>query len=316
MNDDQRFGRRPGPLRQALARRWRERLGIGADAGSTDQDGMRAAATRLRFGYEPPAGVRRLGDLAYGPHPRQCIDVYVPQAQPSSAAALLVAVHGGGWARGDKRHAPSIAARVEHWCAGRGWIVVSVNYRFTPDACPREQAADVARALAFVQAQAPRWGGDAQRVVLMGHSAGAHLAALASVDDRLRDEAGAASWSATVALDGAALDVPRLMREPHLPLFDRAFGGDTAAWAEASPTLVMRAAPPMPMLMLMVHAARRLDSGKQAQAFAQRAAELGGEVEVLPADLDHARINALAGAPGPLTVAIDGFLTRALVRRP
>jgi arylformamidase len=345
MSDEGRFGRRAGPLRRLLAQRWRERLGVAAgaaaDAGA-GEDGALGNMLRRRFGHEPPPGVERLDDLAYGEHARQRVDVYrrslATDARARSAdgpVPVLVVVHGGAWARGDKRHVPSIAARVEHWCRDAGWVVVAVNYRLipprslrslppegagppwggpaaglVPDATPREQAGDVACALAFVQAHARAWGGDAGRVVLMGHSAGAHLAALASVDPRLRDQAGATAWAATVALDGAALDVPALMAQPHLPLFDRAFGADLPRWREASPTLVMHAAPPMPMLM--VHAAGRPDSSAQARAFARRATEFGGRVAVLPVDLDHAQINALAGAPGPLTDAIDGFLAQAL----
>lgn len=57
-----------------------------------------------------------------------------------------------------------------------GYALVSTNYRLSPAAHPLEQADDVARALALVQQQAPQWGADPRRLVLMGHSAGAHLA--------------------------------------------------------------------------------------------------------------------------------------------
>ncbi len=316
MIDDDAWAPRGGPLRRLLARRLRGRLGIPdeAQAGVDDEDGRLDVPHGFGGGaaFEPPPGIERLGDLAYGAHPRQRLDVYrrLDRVPDSPGAPVLVVVHGGGWARGDKRHAPSIAARVDHWGAA-GWIVVAVNYRFVPDATPREQAVDVAQALTCVRRTAPTWGGDAQRLVLIGHSAGAHLCALLSADAALRSAAGLAPWSATVALDGAALDVERLMRRPHLPLFDAAFGAEPTRWRAASPTLVLDDAPP-PMPMLMVCSARRPMSCAQAEAFARRANALSGRVQVLAVDLGHAQINALAGAPGPLTTAIDGFVADAL----
>ncbi len=294
MSDDHapRFGR--GLLRQAIAQRLRERL----------------AGRSLPI----PDGVECHADLAYGSHERHRLDVYRPAREDieQDFAPILVMAHGGGWARGDKTHAPSIAHKLEHWSAA-GWIVVSVNYRFIPDANPREQAQDLACALAYVQRNAASWGGDATRLVLMGHSAGAHLAALISADAALRIQAGAQTWCATVALDGAALDVVRLMRAPHLPLFDRAFGADEALWQAASPTLMLQEAPP-PMPMLMVCSAPRVDSVAQAEAFVHRVHELGGRAEMVQADLTHAQINDLTGAEGPLTNVIDAFMQRCIRR--
>jgi arylformamidase len=308
MSDDHvpRFGR--GLLRQALAQRLRERL---ADRGGTAEPG--AWRARSMRALQVPAGVECLSDLAYGDHERHRLDVYRPPREDADRdpAPILVMAHGGGWARGDKTHAPSIAHKLEHWSVA-GWIVVSVNYRFIPDANPREQAQDLGCALAYVQRNASSWGGDAARLVLMGHSAGAHLAALISVDARLRTQAGAQTWCATVALDGAALDVVRLMRAPHLPLFDRAFGDDQALWQAASPTLMLEEAPPMPLLM--VCSTPRVDSVAQAEGFVRRVHELGGRAELVQADLTHAQINDLTGAEGPLTKAIDAFMQRCIRR--
>ncbi len=70
----------------------------------------------------------------------------------------------------------------------------------------RRRHVDVARALAAVQARAGEWGGDASRVVLMGHSAGAHLVALLSADPTRAAAEGAGPWRSAVVLDSAAID--------------------------------------------------------------------------------------------------------------
>src|SRR3546814_18036265 len=90
-------------------------------------------------------------------------------------------VHGGFWALGDKASAGVAGAKMAHW-VGRGMIFVSVNYRLLREADPVTQAADVGHALAAVQARAAGRGGDPARILLIGHSAGAHLVAFLAAD--------------------------------------------------------------------------------------------------------------------------------------
>lgn len=243
-----------------------------------------------------------LTDVAYGEHDRQKIDVYLPEA-PESAPVIFM-VHGGAWAIGSKTSRHVVGAKAEHWRA-RGYIFISAGYRLMPDAYPLDQAKDLAQALAFAQNAAPSWGGDPERFVLMGHSAGAHLVALLSANPAYTRAAAAGPWLGTVPLDSAAYDVPAVMEARHFSLYDRAFGDDPAYWHAASPTLVLQGAPPP---MLMVCSSRRPASCGQAQAFAERASELSGRAEVLPIDLSHSGINRELGEPGPYTEAVDKFL--------
>jgi acetyl esterase/lipase len=251
---------------------------------------------------ELPAGAHLEQDLAYGDDPAQRLDVYLP-AGPV-AGPLIVIVHGGAWALGDKARPAVVAGKIGHWLP-RGFVVVSVNYRLLPQADPLEQARDVARALAFVQQRAASWGADGTRMVVIGHSTGAHLVALLAADaDVLRQE-GAKPWLATVLLDGAALDVVHAMQEPHRPFYDRAFGCDEGYWQEASPMhrLGLRPAP-----ILLVHSSARRESGEQAQRFAAAVVALGGRAEVLPVALSHGEISALLGQERSFTERVDAFL--------
>ena len=93
----------------------------------------------------------------------------------------MFVVHGGGWRRGDKAARAVVENKVARWTKA-GFIVISTNYRLLPAADPIAQAGDLARAVSIAQQRLPAWGGDPDRVVLVGHSAGAHLVALLATD--------------------------------------------------------------------------------------------------------------------------------------
>jgi acetyl esterase/lipase len=251
-----------------------------------------------------PEGVLRDTDLAYGPDPAQCLDVY-RRPGPVQGAPVLFFVHGGGWARGDKAAAAVVGQKVAHWTA-RGYVVVSVNYRLLPQTPPLAQADDVARALAYVQRTAPNWGADPAACVLMGHSAGAHLLTLLAADPAIGAQAGVLPWRGMVALDSAALDLVALMEGPHLPLHDLAWGADPAVWRAGSPMHQLQGPPGPPMLLVCsVHRPRVC---RQAERFAALAQSFGGEVRVIAVDLSHRDMNASLGEAGPYTAAVDTFI--------
>jgi len=262
-----------------------------------------------------PAAVAQptLADLPYGSEPRQSVDVYLP-AQPRGP--ILVMVHGGAWMAGHKRLPAVVDAKLQHWVREQGWILVSVGYRLVPQVQVPQQGEDVARAIALVQARAAGWGGDPGQLLLMGHSAGAHLVALASASPQLLHQAGARPWRGTVVLDSAALDTTALMQRRHLRFYDRAFGGDPAVWRAASPTDALGAGPP-PMPLLLVCSQPRGDgSCAQSQQFAARVRALGGQAQVLEQPLDHHQINAELGSPGAYTRAVDAFIASLGLARP
>jgi len=272
---------------------------VGPDA-ETSVPGLEGVKGRGKFAL--PAGARVERDLSYGRDPAQKLDVYLPR--DGKHAPILIMVHGGAWMMGDKGNTGVVQNKVLHWLP-RGYIVVSLNYRMSRPPSPLEQAEDVGRALAFVQARAPDWGGDASRVVVMGHSSGAHLVALLTVAPDIVDRTGVAPWLGSVSLDSAALDVVGLMKGHHPRLYDRVFGAEPARWAEVSPLhrLAVRAVP-----MLLVCSSRRDDSCPAARRFAAQAVSLGGRASVLPLDLSHGEINSELGRSPRYTESIDDFL--------
>lgn len=250
-----------------------------------------------------PAGARALMNQAYGPDAAHRLDVYIPAG--TQRAPVLVIVHGGAWMFGDKGHGRLIENKAAHWLP-RGVIIVSPNYRMSRRPQVLDQVDDIARAVAFVQAQAPSWGGDAARLALMGHSAGAHLVAMLASDARLAGAHAVKPWLGTVTLDSAALDLVGLMKRRHPGFYDRVFGSDPAFWAQASPLHRLQGAPLTPMLI--VCSTQRDDACPAAQAYAAKAQAAGGKAGVLPVDLSHAEVNERLGLAGDYTDQVDRFM--------
>lgn len=280
-----------GPLRDWVQTQRAER----ADADGLEEN---AGSARLQV----PAGIKVWSDQAYGADRRQRLDVY---AQPGlSGAPVVFMVHGGAWRTGDKTMSRVVQNKLDHW-GPRGIVFISVNYRMLPEADVLTQAADVSAALKFAQREASRWGGDPQRFVLMGHSAGGHLIAWLAADPAAAQATGLLPPLGSVALDSAVSDVPALMSDRHLPLYDKAFGQDPAFWSRTSPQ--GRLSTGVRPLML-VCSTRRRDACPQAGGFASRARALGGRTSVLPLPLKHSEINEQLGQEGAYTRAVDAFL--------
>jgi len=143
-------------------------------------------------------------EVAYGDGTRQRYDVYRALdslGRPlTTPAPIVIFVHGGSWESGDKRG----YAWVGEALAQLGFIAVLPNYGLMPGTRFPEFVDDVARAVTHARARAADWGGDTSRVVLMGHSAGAHIAALVAYDARYLATQGAtpAMFSGFVGLSG------------------------------------------------------------------------------------------------------------------
>lgn len=257
----------------------------------------------LALAAEMPEGVTVQRDIAYGPDDDQRMDIYLP-AEAKNAPILLM-VHGGGWRRGDKALDRVVDNKLARW-APKGIIFVSVNYRMQPEAPPLAQAGDVARALAEVQRLAPGLGGNADNVILMGHSAGAHLVALLNADPTLATDLGARLWKGVVSLDSGALDVMQIMEGWHPKLYDEAFGADPVQWEAASP--YHRLTGKVPPLLAVCREGK--SPCAEARAYNARAKSFGNSVDILPVAKSHGAINAELGAPGAYTDAVEAFMRR------
>ncbi|WP_375458597.1 alpha/beta hydrolase [uncultured Enterovirga sp.] len=124
--------------------------------------------------------------LAYGPHPRQTLDVHVPSSPGSAAAPVVVFFYGGSWKGGTKEEYDFVGAAL----AAQGFVAVLPDYRVYPEVRFPDFLEDSAAAVGFAQQNAARFGGDGSRIILAGHSAGAYNAAMLAYDGRYLGRAG------------------------------------------------------------------------------------------------------------------------------
>lgn len=129
---------------------------------------------------EPAPAISK--DVAYvsNGHERQKLDVYLP---PNAAAScpLIVWIHGGAWKEGSKEGPPALGM------LDKGWVVASLNYRFSQHAIFPAQIEDCKAAIRFLRAKAERFHIDKQRVAVWGASAGGHLAALLATTGSVKE---------------------------------------------------------------------------------------------------------------------------------
>lgn len=250
--------------------------------------------------------------LAYGTADLQKV-AYWPGANAHSP--LVVFVHGGGWKRGDMAMMDGSAKLTDwHW---HGYAVASVDYRLVPQATVEDEAGDVAAAVAYLHAHAAKLGFDPARIVLVGHSAGAHLVALVGTDPKWLAGAGLkeSDLRGVVPLDGAAYDVPRQLaigaRLMH-STYVQAFGSDPARQKSLSP--IFQAARPNAPEFLILHV-QRPDGIAQSEELADALRKAGTPVEIqgFPGTglHGHMEINRRLGeADYPATPVLDAWLAK------
>lgn len=113
-------------------------------------------------------------DVSYGPYPGDALDIFAPQRSTADGAPVVVFIHGGYWRSLDKS---------DHSFVANGWVaqgacVVVPNYALCPAVTVPDIALQMVRALAWVWRHIAEYGGDPERITVVGHSAGGHLAAM------------------------------------------------------------------------------------------------------------------------------------------
>ncbi len=137
----------------------------------------------------PGDGYRTITDLAYGEGPRRKLDVYVPDGvTPQHPAPVVVFFYGGSWSEGRRGDYRFVAQSL----VAMGYVVAIPDYRLWPEVRYPDFLTDSAAAVGWVARQIGPYGGDAQRLVLMGHSAGAYNAAMLALQPDLLPAHGVA----------------------------------------------------------------------------------------------------------------------------
>jgi acetyl esterase/lipase len=253
-------------------------------------------------------------------HERQVLDVY--SRQDAKNLPVVFWIHGGGWVTGDKANV-HIKPKV---FLDKGFVFVSTNYRLLPNVDMATIVHDVAKSVRWVHDHIAEHGGDPKRLLIMGHSAGAQLAALVCTDDRYLKAEGLSLGivKGCVPVDGDTYDVPAIIetaetrRRVHgLPQAKfghrEKFGNDSAKHRDFSAvTHVAKDKGVPPFLILYV--AEHPDTSAQAQRLGNALKGAGVAVTLYGArDTTHSKINADLGLPGdPATKALFAFLAKAL----
>lgn len=256
-------------------------------------------------------------ELSFGSHPLQRLDFYssaVPGPRP-----LILFVHGGAWVGGDKSDSTG-SAKIRHYTQA-GYQLASVNYRLLPEVDIEHQADDVAASLAALLDRSAELGIDTRRVVLMGHSAGAHLAALVATDPRYlkRYDLTPEDIGGVALLDGAAYDVPSQIVDagPLLGFaYQVAFGSGSSRQLSLSPANHAGGDNARDFLLLHVE---RPEAQRQAYRLAEALQGAGTRATVAGVPgrgmEGHNRINAMLGrSDSQATPIVDEWLAGLFAR--
>jgi arylformamidase len=245
---------------------------------------------------------------------RQTLDVYSPSQ--GKQLPIVVWIHGGGWQRGDKsevHHKPQ--AFVD-----KGFLFVSINYRLLPTATIKQMAGDVAKAIRWVHDHAKEYGGDPNRIIVMGHSAGAQLAALVCTDDRyLKAEGLSLSIiKGCVPVDGDTYDVAMqimMVEEKRAAIYRIKFGDEAMQKELSAVTHVAKGKNIPPFLIL--HVADHPETRAQSQRLVKVLQDAGISAKAYPAaGKNHTTINNDLGLADDLpTQEMFAFLA-AVLKKP
>lgn len=227
--------------------------------------------TALVNALVPASGYTREAAVAYGPHPRQALDVYVPDpARFPGARPVVVFFYGGTWQSGERGDYRFVGEAL----ASRGLVAVVPDYRLYPEVRYPVFMEDAAKAFAWTRRHIGSRGGDATHVVAMGHSAGAHIAAMLACNERfLQGEGlGRADVRALVGLAGPYDFTPT---DPPVVALLSGEGSPSAAM----PAAWVRGGEP-PALLVTGDEDRTVSPGNQ-ERFAQRLRAAGSTVEAV-----------------------------------
>jgi len=233
------------------------------------------------------AGIKVMKDVPYGPHSRNVMDFYLPESGPTPRP-LVICIHGGGWAGGDKSRYAWLAEAL----ARQGFAAVSITYRFAPTWHAPAQLDDVQRAVRWLRKNAAQYGLDPERFGAIGGSAGGHLASyLALADTRDNSDAALAAYSSRVqcVVDCyGPVDLVGMMRSASAPIVQGFIGkpleGNEEDYRKASAVSYVQKNPPP---FLIVHGTKDVGAARgqvpieQSLAFQEKLRQAGGEATLL-----------------------------------
>lgn len=251
---------------------------------------------------------------------RQTLDLYAPR--DAKNLPVVFWIHGGGWQTGDKSEIQEKPrAFVDH-----GFVFVSTNYRLLPKVEMLTIFQDVAKSLGWVYHHIAAYGGDPNRIFVMGHSAGAQLAALMCIDERYLKAEGVpfSALKGCVPVDGDTYDLPAIIEtvETRLRAHGEAppkfghrakFGPDSEKLRDYSAVTHVEKGKGIPPFLIL-YVADHPDTSAQARRLARALKD--ADVPTTPfgaKETNHNRLNENLGVPDdPAWKALEDFVTGIL----
>jgi acetyl esterase/lipase len=265
--------------------------------------GRRSTAVSLLNFLSPRAGIEITRAISYGDGHRHTLDVYRPAA--IDPAPVIVFFYGGSWQRGNKALYRFLGTAL----ARRGYVTLVADYRLYPEVRYPGFLDDGARVVRWAKDNAAWFGGDRKRVFVMGHSAGAYIAAMLALDGRWLEKVGLAPGQDIAGLIGVA--GPYDFLPLHGETLKRIFNGGTDP--DTQPITHVTAGAP-PALLLTGAADGLVDPGNSAR-LAARLREAGNDATVVAYPrTGHLSIMGAFAAPlrflAPVLRDADAFVAR------
>ncbi|QDU98573.1 alpha/beta hydrolase [Lignipirellula cremea] len=254
---------------------------------------------------------------------RQILDIYTPDNAKGKSLPVVFWIHGGGWQTGDK----SGVGMKPQFFTDRGCIFVSTNYRLYPHVDMGALIGDVATSLGWVHKHIAAYGGDPNRILVGGHSAGAQLAALICTDHRYLKAEGVefTALKGCIPVDGDTYYLPGIITVAEIRAFmhdlpqpgkfgHRAkFGNDPEKHLDFSAVTHIAKGKNIPPFLIM-HVAGHPDTTAQARRLAAELKKAEIENELFAGqETTHRKLNNDIGLPDdPGTAAVIRFMDKVL----
>lgn len=253
---------------------------------------------------------------------RQTLNVYTPAQKFPKPAPIIFWIHGGGWQGGEKT---SVQLK-PYFFTDLGYVFVATNHRYVKSVPMNEIFSDIAKSLRWTHDHAAEFGGDPNRIVIMGHSSGAQLAAYLAIDERPLKAEGLslAMFKGCVPVDADTFDIPAVIElatanrkatgKPEPKYGHREiFGGKPELWADYSSTSHIAAGKGIPPFLILYDAAAAL-TPDQAKRLERALTAKGISAKAFGAlNTNHGKINTDLGLPNdPSTTEVLSFLKTVL----
>ncbi len=241
---------------------------------------------------------------------KNLLDIY--SFEGAEFAPVMIYVHGGAWQRGTRENITGAA----QYFKAQGYVVVSLDYRLVPDVTVEDQFDDVDHAIRWVYDNIADYGGDPHNVHLMGHSAGAHLVAMAGVNPgpKSRQLVHSGAIRTVISNDTRTYDIPGLAATHRGRLsrtLAKVFGDDPARWQTLSPIYNIVQGQKPAFLILWSGQGDQESRGLFADNFAAALSNSGTSASVFNGSrYNHRDINGNIGRPGEITATVEQFLSQ------